>query len=897
MLGVKQHSLLKCSTAMEAAGSNILEYPPIVRRAEDALDLEAEEEDFDRDVEEIDTDAVFIENFRAASMLTQHPSFLRTDTAMDTIVRGYLALIDIWVNTRLPSRRAMVRNFAAHLCPEPPFLLTHYSEPELENVFHEITYQWGVVDHYIDLVGVKEFNDGVEAVSGKPPEYYNPEEALSLIAELAHQARYILFFEQRYESLHSKRAMQLLPDKINYAKFSWRNNNALTPQQRVLLKLYRIIDENKYRKHETEIYREMATEEVQWRDPETGEEGVAGGHHTHAWESHMSIAEFVGSAISKKTDAQGWNDMTAGPSLEPIIKKLIALRDDDFPELEKDRHYFSFLDGIYHCTYDDFYAYDYETPQETKDLIAKQKKLREWVADVKRKKSISVNRAEIDEVKRQIDEIQGKTRNRGSDILPRNLVTANYFKYNFVPEEADDYADYVDYASRWDKCATPVLDRILDHQQFYDQHGEPMICNRFRCEERARYSVTMDTRPRWCEKHKTEEMIDKILLRCSRLQCLELATMWQTKEQAKLRGLERQKFCQEHAPPGCEAIPEAIRVGGSSLETDGLVDQFSVKNIFCALSGRLFYKIGEHDNFQVIPFLKGLASTGKSTIVKLIQSFYDPNDVQVLSNNHEGTFGLEPIMSKFLFVAPEIKENFGLPQAEFQSMVSGDPMSVARKFKQAKTVTWHVPGMLAGNTPPKWADKSGSISRRVVTFPFDCAVRIVDSTLDDELGKERPAIMRRCNLAYHSLVKYLEGQENKNLWSLMPQKLLRAKMDLQMIVSNLGYFVKENNEIVVDDSPDRMISFVPWDIFIEKLNNFNQRMHQRPPGHLDPKEHVEFFSGIGVDVVFDDNLKGRPRQRKWPFNNKRYKSPFLYGMTYKPADKEDEDDASGDESE
>jgi len=249
-------------------------------------------------------------------------------------------------------------------------------------------------------------------------------------------------------------------------------------------------------------------------------------------------------------------------------------------------------------------------------------------------------------------------------------------------------------------------------------------------------------------------------------------------------------------------------------------------------------------------------------------------------------------MSKFLFVAPEIKENFGLPQAEFQSMVSGDPMSVARKFKQAITVTWHVPGILAGNTPPKWADKSGSIARRVVVFPFECAVRIVDSTLEDELAKERPSILRRCNLAYHSIVHYLEGQENKSLWSLMPQKLLRARKDLQTDTSLLGHFMLENNEVVVDDSPDRFSNWIPWTFFINKFNEFNQRMHHRSPGHIDPKEHVEFFANLGIELVFEDNLKGRPRQRKWPHNNKRYKSPFLYGMIVK----DDNEDGKGEDS-
>lgn len=56
------------------------------------------------------------------------------------------------------------------------------------------------------------------------------------------------------------------------------------------------------------------------------------------------------------------------------------------------------------------------------------------------------------------------------------------------------------------------------------------------------------------------------------------------------------------------------------------------------LLGRLLYPVGEKglDGWQVLPYLLGAASSGKSTIsLKVAKAFYDPADVGVLSNNVE----------------------------------------------------------------------------------------------------------------------------------------------------------------------------------------------------------------------------------------------------------------------
>ena len=71
-----------------------------------------------------------------------------------------------------------------------------------------------------------------------------------------------------------------------------------------------------------------------------------------------------------------------------------------------------------------------------------------------------------------------------------------------------------------------------------------------------------------------------------------------------------------------------------------------------------------------------------------------------------------------MFVAPEIKADLALEQAEFQSIVSGESVSVAVKNKTAASMVWTVPGVLAGNEVPNWKDNSGSVLRRILAWNF-----------------------------------------------------------------------------------------------------------------------------------------------------------------------------------
>jgi len=215
----------------------------------------------------------------------------------------------------------------------------------------------------------------------------------------------------------------------------------------------------------------------------------------------------------------------------------------------------------------------------------------------------------------------------------------------------------------------------------------------------------------------------------------------------------------------------------------------SVYEWIFAMGGRLCYNVNEIDKWQCIPFFKGVARSGKSTLItKVFRKFYCTEDVRTLSNNVERKFGLSAIMDGFMFIAPEIKGDLALEQAEFQSIVSGEDVSIAVKHEKARSFEWNVPGILGGNEVPNWNDTSGSIIRRVLTADFTKQVRDADPTLDSKLESEIPAILQKCVRAY---LEFAQSWPEKDIWKIVPRYFENVQHQIRSACSPLEMFLAE----------------------------------------------------------------------------------------------------------
>ena len=248
------------------------------------------------------------------------------------------------------------------------------------------------------------------------------------------------------------------------------------------------------------------------------------------------------------------------------------------------------------------------------------------------------------------------------------------------------------------------------------------------------------------------------------------------------------------------------------------------------MGGRLCFDVGDMDGWQVIPFLKGIARSGKSTLItKVFKKFYENDDVRALSNNIEKKFGLSSIYDGFMFIAPEVKGDLCLEQAEFQSIVSGEDISVAIKNHNAKTIEWKTPGILGGNEVPNWRDNSGSVLRRLIPWNFSKQVKDADCKLDEKLDAELPIILYKCVRAYLEYAQMYSGQD---IWNVVPAYFKQVQTQVAMVTNTLHNFLASEKVRYGKGL------FVPQKVFVQ---NFNIHCHENNLGKV--KFNPDFYAG------------------------------------------------------
>src|SRR5210317_2469105 len=232
------------------------------------------------------------------------------------------------------------------------------------------------------------------------------------------------------------------------------------------------------------------------------------------------------------------------------------------------------------------------------------------------------------------------------------------------------------------------------------------------------------------------------------------------------------------------------------------------------MGGRLCFGVNDIDTWQVIPFLKGIARSGKSTLItKVFRKFYEVDDIRTLSNNVEKKFGLSSIHDALMYIAPEIKGDLQLEQAEFQSIISGEEVSIAVKCEKAKNFVWKVPGILGGNEVPQWKDKSGSILRRLVTFHFGKQVRDSDTdpTLDSKLETEMPKFIQKCLRGY---LEYAQKYHDQDIWNVLPSYFFKVREQIAAATNPLEKYLQRDDLIITNPN----VKF-PLDLFRSKLKD------------------------------------------------------------------------------
>jgi hypothetical protein len=236
----------------------------------------------------------------------------------------------------------------------------------------------------------------------------------------------------------------------------------------------------------------------------------------------------------------------------------------------------------------------------------------------------------------------------------------------------------------------------------------------------------------------------------------------------------------------------APSVGAPMPLFDGLLNaQFApaVVHMLHVLLGRLLFPLGQHDDWQVVPWLVGIAGAGKTVIQDVVTAMFPVGMVGTLSGNNELIFGLEAKFAKHVVLGRDLPRHMNsvLPQTLLQCMVSGESISVPRKGQVSIDLPWTAPMLCASNALPDYSDSDGQIGRRLVTFPFIRSARAKEEGLAARIVETELAAIISCIVtAYFDAVRLNRGA---GFWNMCPEDLLKAKRDVAVATSHVRRFL------------------------------------------------------------------------------------------------------------
>jgi hypothetical protein len=436
--------------------------------------------------------------------------------------------------------------------------------------------------------------------------------------------------------------------------------------------------------------------------------------------SESTIKSFIYYVCRRDVHPENWRRLTSMQSSNNLAKFIEECDDASLPFYRPQRNIFSFRNGVYDTTYGDIGKfYHYEDP----------------------------------------------------DLERKNFTACKFTDVNI---------DKRDLCREWRKIPTPLFQSILDYQRFGRRIDESRHVDDVRMKDDGeldesegvgRRAERAEETIRVCLDEISEKFRDaqRALNTCTAEEVDGIVEEAQQKLESAIRSLR-----------SCKEETFDVERSGERAESD-VRDCLppDVQDWIYVFIGRMLHELGAQDNWQVIPFVKGKAASGKSTIAKIVQHFFAPENVGVLSNNIEKKFGLMSLVDSFVYVCHEVKTSLELDQADFQCMVSGDEMSIPVKNGMTRTLRWKVPGFLCGNEGTGFKDTQGSITRRLIVISFkhtldekDLNPNLPGEILSQELG----ALIIKCNIAYRSAVSKYQGSD---IWSILPSYFKTEKHNLR----------------------------------------------------------------------------------------------------------------------
>eukprot|EP00466_Bigelowiella_natans_P009342 jgi/Bigna1/137348/aug1.38_g12056 len=230
--------------------------------------------------------------------------------------------------------------------------------------------------------------------------------------------------------------------------------------------------------------------------------------------------------------------------------------------------------------------------------------------------------------------------------------------------------------------------------------------------------------------------------------------------------------------------------------------------------------------WQCVPHIKGVANTGKSTVGEMIKAMFPKGTVGTFGK--EQVFGLETLQEKRCNMVMDLdhkKFHKHMPQADFQSVASGEEVHIAQKNKLARCANWPPTSMCIGNCFPNHKDTSGALARRLVIFHFDTNTMSRDTNIMDRIvnSDQHARVMIRCIKAHKTQPKASNGRE---IWDMVPKSFHQSRLNFSKKVNKMQEFLESNQVVHKEGAVTTLEDFnSAFTSFMAKKCNVGQGMN------------------------------------------------------------------------
>jgi P4 family phage/plasmid primase-like protien len=161
-------------------------------------------------------------------------------------------------------------------------------------------------------------------------------------------------------------------------------------------------------------------------------------------------------------------------------------------------------------------------------------------------------------------------------------------------------------------------------------------------------------------------------------------------------------------------------------------------------------------SLELMIFLVGEGGNGKGRFLHVLEILLGKRNISGLplaALRAERTFPITALVGKLLNICPESEFSTDLDEGIIKSLVSGDPLEIERKGRDAFLFHNKARFIVQSNNPPHINDKSNAFWRRLIVIRFNATFSQaqVDTSLDAKLASELPGILNLALAGLHRL--------------------------------------------------------------------------------------------------------------------------------------------------